>query len=219
VRPAFRMEADMIASFSRAVHYCARAPRRGRLRDCTRPARGPASSKGVQMRRHSVGSPRQQWARRQARLAQNCQAPSRLATLAPFGRARARRFGAETVDDAFERVDDLVLRTADFFLQAKPVLFVVHVGELRCSWGMLALSSRPTPDLIGGRAGTHTPCAIERLRRIGPRLRGDDRRNSISAKLHRSRGANAPEIRWPRPKKARGTARQGAQPVRLSRVF
>jgi hypothetical protein len=37
-------------------------------------------------------------------------------------------------------------------------------------------SSRATPDLIGGRPGTHTPFPIDRLRRMGPRFRGDDGR-------------------------------------------
>jgi len=36
------------------------------------------------------------------------------------------------------------------------------------------LSSRPTPDLIGGRAGTRTPQRIENPRRMGPRLRAGD---------------------------------------------
>ncbi len=35
-------------------------------------------------------------------------------------------------------------------------------------------SSRATPDLVGGRPGTHTPQRLDRARRMGPRLRGDD---------------------------------------------
>jgi len=36
------------------------------------------------------------------------------------------------------------------------------------------LSSRPTPGLIGGRAGTHAAQRIENPWRMGPRLRGED---------------------------------------------
>ena len=38
------------------------------------------------------------------------------------------------------------------------------------SGGSVTLSSRPSVT----RAGTHTPCPLDRLRRMGPRLRGDD---------------------------------------------
>ena len=62
-----------------------------------------------------------------------------IGDLPPFGCARARRCrcGGERVDDRFERVDHLVLRAADFLLQAKAVLLVVHAGELQSFCGYL----------------------------------------------------------------------------------
>jgi hypothetical protein len=60
------------------------------------------------------------------------------------------------------------------------------------------------------RAGTHTPCVIDGLRRMGPRFRGDDRKKFHPGKLHRSRGAHAPEF-WdhgPRLKRRGGRRAQ-----------
>ena len=105
-----------------------------------------------------------------------CRAGWRPAAVRPRARAPASVSAAKRIDDAFDQVDHLVMRAADFFLQAKAVLLVVHAGKL--------------------------PIALAERRRAmrGPRLFPGDRDRSVLAARMRREASKT----WPSPEKGEG---------------